>query len=61
MSNERIVYVCPHCGWWKAERFDCRHMVDAVDGEPAFRDYPSQRLHFELPYDPSKAVEIHGA
>ena len=34
----RVVYVCPSCGWWKPESFECRHMVDGADGEPAFRE-----------------------
>lgn len=44
----RVVYVCPYCGWWKAERFECRHMFTATDGEPAFRDYSGQRCGFHL-------------
>lgn len=47
-NNLRVVYVCPYCGWWKAKPFECRHMVTATDGEPAFRDYRGERCTFYL-------------
>lgn len=52
----RVVYVCPSCGWWKPQSFECRHMVDGADGEPAFRDYRGERVSFELTWEPRLAA-----